>query len=460
MGGSGSINAMLYIRGHPDDFSTWGPGWDYKELLPQFENHENYLNISDHVKEGDSPWYEIIGEAWKELQYETERHQRHEAVIGTKLATLLTKNGKRSNTAKIYLSRAGKNLHVMKKTLVEEIIIDSKVKRASGIKVKRANYSTINIQTKRDVILSAGSIGTPHLLMLSGIGPKEHLTERGITCAIDLPVGQNLQDHLIVPLFLKTNIETNVSTDFTQLYLLQYMLNRSGPFSNIGITDFMGFINTRNTSKQPNVQFHHMYYPKNGKGSLRHYLEGVGYKEEIVNSVIDLNNRYDLLGIYPTLLHPKSKGAVTLNSKIPDSKPKITPNYLQNPDDIETLIDAIKFVHTLERTNIFKSLNIEILNINIKGCSQYIFDSDPYWKCYLGHMAMTIFHPAGTAKMGDDETSVVGNDLVVQGLENLRVADASIMPTLPGANIMAATLVIAQKAVDIMQRTNYKKWDL
>ncbi|CAH2051945.1 unnamed protein product, partial [Iphiclides podalirius] len=460
MGGSGSINAMIYIRGHPEDFADWGKGWDYDALLPYFENQEEYLKISDYIGLADNQWYEIMDESWRELHFATRKYQDYEARIGTKLATLLTRNGRRLNTAKVYLQSAGNNLHIMKNALVEEIIIDSKARRASGIKVRYNNGASINIFSTRDVVLSAGSIGTPHLLMLSGIGLKNHLTKNNIPCVIDLPVGQNLQDHLIVPLYLKTNIKANVLPESIELYLLQYMLNRSGPFSKIGITDFMGFINTRNNSEQPDVQFHHMYYPRSDKASLLRYLEGIGYREDVMNSVADLNNRYDLLGIYPTLLHPKSKGAVMLNSKRPGMKPKIIPNYLEHPDDTETLIDAIKFVHTLESTKAFKKLGIQMVHIDLEGCSQFVLDSDSYWKCYIQHMAITIYHPAGTAKMGDDETSVVNNDLLVHGVDNLRVADASVMPTMPGANIMAATLVIAQKAVDIMQQTYSQKSEL
>ncbi|KPJ15964.1 Glucose dehydrogenase [acceptor] [Papilio machaon] len=460
MGGSSSINAMIYIRGHPQDFASWGKSWDYNALLPYFEKQEKYLNISDHDKVDDNKWYEIISEAWKELNYTSQKNQNYEAVIGTKRAKLLIKEGKRYNTGKVYLQRASKQMHIIKNAHVEKIIIDSVHKKAIGVRIRQENSKVFDVMASKEVVLAAGSIATPQLLMLSGIGPEHHLADKDIPCILNLPVGQNLQDHLTVPLFLKTNLDINLPSDAMDLYLLQYMLNRSGHLSTIGITDFVGFINTDNSSNQPNIQFHHMYYPKSNKISLKRYLDGVGYRKEIVDNVINLNNNYNLLGIYPTLLHPKSKGTISLRNKIPETNPVILSNYLEDPNDVQTLIKAIKFIHKLENTDNFKSLGIEINDINIKECSHHTFDTDIYWDCYIRHMGMTIFHPVGTVKMGDDDNSVVDFNLLVRGLKNLRVVDASVMPSIPGANVMAATLAIAQKAVDIIKLRYSQKEEL
>lgn len=451
---------MIYIRGHSQDFTSWGKGWDYNALIPYFEKQEKYLNISDHGKVDDNKWYEIISEAWKELNLPTHQNQNqnYEALIGTKRVKLMIEKGKRFNTAKVYLQRASKQLHVIKNSYVEKIIFDSVEEKAIGVKIRKDSGHIFDVMVSKEIIISAGSIATPQLLMLSGIGPKSHLEEKDIPCVLNLPVGQNLQDHLIVPIFLKTKEISPPSHAMS--FLLQYMLNRSGHLSSIGITDFVGFINTDNSSKQPNIQFHHMFYPKNNNISLKGYLAGVGYKREIIDNVIDLNKQYDLLGIYPTLLHPKSKGKINLRNKIPASNPIIQSNYLDDPNDVETLIKAIKFIHKLENTDIFKSLGIEIKDVNIKGCSNHVYDTDSYWDCYIRHMGMTIYHPVGTVKMGDDENSVVDFNLLVRGLKNLRVVDASVMPNIPGANVMAATLAIAQKAVDIIKLKHSLKDEL
>ncbi|XP_068623930.1 glucose dehydrogenase [FAD, quinone]-like [Battus philenor] len=458
MGGSSSINAMIYIRGHPKDFVSWGKGWEYKNLIPYFEKQEKYFNISENYEVVNNEWYQIIRNAWTELDY-THYDYNHEALIGTKLAKLLIRDGKRVNTAKEYLRRANKNLHIMKNTYVEKILIDS-AKKAYGIKIRNINGVVFNIMATKEVILSAGSIATPQILMLSGIGPKTHLAEKDISHILDLPVGQNLQDHLIVPLFLKTSKDTQAPSKTIILSILQYMLSRSGALSNIGITDFVGFINTLNSSDQPDIQFHHMNYPKVDRISLKRYLEGVGYNDDIVKNIENLNNEHNLLGIYPTLLHPKSKGSITLSDKKGKSQPEITTNYLNHPDDVEALINAIKYVRKLEKTDTFKNLGLEIVDIKLKGCTTYNYDTEPYWHCYISHMGMTIFHPVGTAKMGADETSVVDHDLLVRSTKNLRVVDASIMPTMPGANVLAATLAIAQKAVDIIKMKYLLKEDL
>ncbi|KPI96024.1 Glucose dehydrogenase [acceptor] [Papilio xuthus] len=188
MGGSSSINAMIYIRGHPEDFTSWGKSWDYDALLPYFEKQEKLLNISDHGHVDDNKWYEIIREAWKELNFSFHKNQNNEAVIGTRRAKLLIKEGKRFNTGKVYLQRASKQMDIIKNAHVEKIIIDSVQKKAIGVKIRLENGHVFDIMASKEVILSAGSIATPQLLMLSGIGPEDHLTEKDIPCILNLPV--------------------------------------------------------------------------------------------------------------------------------------------------------------------------------------------------------------------------------------------------------------------------------
>lgn len=454
---------MIYLRGHPMDYTEWAElgntGWDYDDLLPYFNEQESLFNITDTDFPGyENNWYNIIDEAWIELGHTSYKYKNHEALIGTKKARLLTKNGKRMNTANVYFLNAG-NIKLMKNTLVEKVLINTKDKKAIGVKISQKGGISKNIYATKEVILSAGSIATPQLLMLSGIGPASQLEGIGIDCLQDLPVGQNLQDHIILPLFLKTNKHSIVSKQIINILLIQYMLTKTGPFSNIGVTDYMGFIDTTDNSAFPDIQFHYTHFVKRDDFVLKPYLEGIGYKPEIINIIQSLNEKYDILGIYPTLLHPKSRGEVRLAKPLL-SEYIIKANYFQHPEDIKTFIKAIRFVQKLEKTSAFKEKEIELVNMDIPDCREHSYDTDDYWTCYMKHMATTIYHPVGTTKMGpqSDITSVVNPELLVHGVKNLRVVDASIMPTIPGANTMAATLVVAQKAVDIIKET-YKEKD-
>lgn len=447
---------MIYLRGHPKDYSEWenlgNYGWGYKDLVKYFEEQEKLFNITDTEFPGyENEWYRILDSAWKELGFTSYNYMNHESLIGTKKTRLLTRNGKRMNTAKAYFKNAS-NLKIMKNTEVEKVMINGKTKEAVGIHIRHKEGTYKEITVNKEIVLAAGSIGTPQLLMLSGVGPRDHLKTMNIDCLLNLPVGKNLQDHLFFPLFLKTDINRELSRDLINILLLQYMLTRTGPFSTIGLTDYMGFINTNNNIDYPDIQFHYTYFPKNDNFVLKPYLEGVGYSDEIIQEIKALNYKSDLLGIYPTLLHPKSRGEILLAKSV-YTQPIIKSNYIKHPDDLFTLIKAINFVHELEKTRTFKTLGIELLHVEIRNCSKYTFNTDAYWECYVRHMATTIYHPVGTAKMGPqhDDTSVVGSNLMVHGTKNLRIVDASIMPIIPRGNTMAATLAVAQKAVDIIK---------
>ncbi|XP_045503193.1 glucose dehydrogenase [FAD, quinone]-like [Colias croceus] len=464
MGGSSSINAMIYVRGHPKDFEEWedlNPEWGYENLLKYFEKQEHLFDLSSVEAESyKNHWYDVLDNAWKELGYKSYNYEGDECLIGTKKAKLVTRHGKRLNTAKVFLVDK-KQLHIMKNTLANKIIIDKRNQRAIGVEIKHKNGDVMNIMANKEIIVAAGSIASPQILMQSGIGPKYHLDALGIQNIIDLPVGENLQDHLLLPLFLKTNLNVELPMEVVTSLLIQYMLTKTGPFSKIGITDFTGFIDTRNASDYPDIQFHHTYFTKKDVFTLKPYLEGISYKREIIEAIEALNAEHDLIGIYPTLLHPKSRGRILLSKTLP-RVPLIDTNYLDHADDMFSFLKAIEFVHKLEKTESFKAFGLEIMHVEIPYCAKYSFDSEDYWKCYVRHMATTIYHPVGTTKMGpkQNKTTVVNQNLLVHGMKNLRVIDASIMPTIPGGNTMASTLVVAQKGVDLIINQNTHRDEL
>lgn len=453
LGGSSSINAMIYVRGHPNDYEKWkeqgNRDWGYEDLKPYFENLEEELGLNNYTFLNNS-LYSILDNAWQEIGLTTKGIETDEAVQGTKIAKLLIKNGKRLNTAKYFL-KSFKNLHVMKNTKVQKVLIDANNKIATGVQVKHKSGIVMEIKVTKEVILSAGSIMTPQILMLSGIGPRKHLEAVNIDCLLDLPVGKNLQDHTVLHLFFSTNLSTVLTVDMIHLYLLQYMLTRTGPFSNIGIFDLLTFVDTNNDT-YPELQFYHSQYVKDDNIMLQRNMKRMGYKDDIIIAIEKINKVSDTFVIHPSALHPKSKGEILLKDNNPESDPVIITNYFTHSEDIEIYIKSIQLIKKLEKTYTFKMLGMKLIKLEIEACTN--MSEIDYWKCYLKYIATTVYHPVGTVKMGkkDDVTSAIDDKLKVHGIERLRVVDASIMPVITGSNILAPTLVIAEKAADIIKK--------
>lgn len=444
---------MIYARGHPNDYEKWkdqgNRGWGYEDLRPYFENLEEEFGLYNYTFL-KNPFYSVLEKAWQEIGLTTNGKETNEALEGTKVAKLFIKNGKRLNTAKHFL-KSMKNVYVMKNTKVQKVLIDSTAKIAIGVQVKHKSGTVMEIRAAKEIILSAGSIMTPQILMLSGIGPRKHLEDLNIDCLVDLPVGKNLQDHAILHLFFSTNISTVLTADMINLFVIQYMLTRTGPFSNIGIFDFLTFVDTNNDT-YPDLQFYHSHYVKDDKIMLQRNMKRMGYKDDIIIAIEEINTVSDTFIFHPSALHPKSEGEVLLKDNNPESDPVIKTNYFTHPEDVETYIKSIRLIQELEKTYTFKMLGMKLIKLEIEACSN--LSEIDYWKCYLKHIATTVYHPVGTVKMGkrDDVTSVIDDNLKVHGVERLRVVDASIMPAITGSNTLAPTLVIAEKAADIIKK--------
>lgn len=444
---------MIYVRGHPNDYEKWkeqgNRGWGYEDLKPYFENLEEEFGLNNY-KFLTNQFYSVLDKAWQETGLTAKGKETNEALEGTKVAKLLIKNGKRLNTAKHFL-KSFKNLHVMKNTKVQNVLIDADGKIATGVQVKHRNGIVMQIRAAKEVILSAGSIMTPQILMLSGIGPRKHLEEVNINCLVDLPVGKNLQDHSILHLFFTTNLSTVLTEDMINLFVIQYMLTRTGPFSNIGIFDLLTFVDTNNDT-YPDLQFYHSQYVKDDTIMLKRNMKRMGYKDEIIMAIEEINKVSDTFIIHPSALHPKSKGEILLKDNNPESDPVIKSNYFTHPEDIEIYLKSIKLIRELEKTHTFKMLGMKLVKLEIKACSN--LSELEYWECYLKHVATTVYHPVGTVKMGkrNDVTTVIDDNLKIHGIQRLRVVDASIMPVITGGNTLATTLVIAEKAADIIKK--------
>lgn len=487
LGGSGAINAMLYVRGNRRDYDRWkesgNPGWGYDDVLPYFLKSENNRNPNVAESNGgklhgidgplnieyfptNSPLIGDIFEAAKELGYKHLNDINGEEYVGFGRVQGTIKNGTRFSPAKAFLSpiKDRPNLHIMKNTRVVNVEQDKKgVFRWVNFFIDDEHLRAA--KARKEVIISAGSINTPQILMLSGIGPKPLLKSLGVNIAADLPVGNNLQDHVVVPLYYRINKSTaqaHTLQDLTNSYN-QYLLHRDGFLASHDVTSAMGFINTVNfTDQYPDAQLHFFIFKK-GENNALIFASKIGFDDNIIQSLNEFTLETDVLSVFVTLLNPKSKGTVKITSQDcnPYTPPKIVPNYFEDNEDIETVVRAIRVVQRLADTKVFKNNEAEISRLDIPGCSELKFDSDEYWHCYSRHVTMTLYHPVGTAKMGPDEDpmAVVDSRLKVRKVTGLRVVDGSVLPSIVSGNTNAPIMMIAEKASDMIKEDWKEKSD-
>lgn len=444
LGGSSSINAMLYVRGHKWDYDHWSElgndGWSFDEVLPYFKKAEHNevfdnefhgkngpLNVSkirhknksvdDFVKTGSS----IFG-------FNEDFNGESQEGVGYYQTT--QKDGKRCSAAKAYLVPIldRENLTILTDTNVDKIIIEDG--RASGVLCINEEGEKFEVNAKKEVLLSSGAFGSPQILLRSGIGPREEIVKHGIEHKVDLPgVGKNLQDHidyLSVHKHKSINlIGFSLGTIFLKFpyEILKYILTRTGLFTST-VAEAGGFIRSRNDISIPDIQLH--FAPGMVVDHGRQQLWGTG------------------ISCHTCLLRPKSRGEVTLKSADPFEDPKIDPKFLSHPDDMKDMIEGYK--------KMMKIMNKHPLS---KYTNKHVYrpidlDDDHDIEMAIREEADTVYHPVGTCKMGVDDMAVVNNNLIVHKVSNLRVVDASIMPTLVGGNTNAPTIMIGEKAADII----------
>lgn len=472
IGGSGAIDYLSYVRGLSRDYDHWlylgNPTWGWSDdVLEKFKRSEritaeSYADSDYHGRIGrllvsknneTNPMQEIILEAAAEMGYPyLDSHD--EKYIGYADGLFLIDNGERRSSGKAFKMER-ENLHVVKNAHVTKLIFDPDSKRANGVEFL-LNGKTEIVKSRSEVVLSAGTIGTAQLLLLSGIGPKKDLEDLSIHCVADLKVGHNLQDHMYTLLFYKVKHLERESPSTPDAFY-DYLAHRSGPLTMSLDINLVGYFNTvEHNDIFPNTQLHHLYFPKSSPDMLKKFFENDDYREDVTANAIEANQDYDLFVVAVYLLGPKSVGTIRLNSADPLKAPLIEAKYLTDKEDVEALINNIRFVRKMENTKAYKK-NLEFLPLTITECGD-MEDTAKYWECYVRNMASTTFHPIGTAKMGPDtdENAVVDARLRVRGgVSGVRIIDASIMPTVVNGNTNAAAIMVGEKGSAFIDEEYY-----
>ncbi len=444
LGGSSSINAMLYVRGHKWDYDHWSElgnnGWSYDEILPYFkkaehnEIHQNDFHGQDgplnvaNIRHKNKPVDDFVETGSSVFGFNEDFNGESQEGIGYYQTT--QKNGKRCSAAKAYLVPAmdRENLTVLTDTNVNKILVNDS--RATGVSCIGEDGEEFTLNATKEVLLSSGAFGSPQVLLRSGIGPEQEITKHGIEHKVDLPgVGKNLQDHidyLSVHKYKSLNLfGFSLGTIFLKYpyELIKYILTKTGMFTST-VAEAGGFIRSRNDITIPDIQLH--FAPGMVVDHGRESVWGTG------------------LSCHTCLLRPKSRGEVTLRSADPKDDPKIDPKFLSHPDDMRDMVAGYK--------KMMKVMNKEPLSKYTSGHVQrpVDLDNDEDIEQAIREDADTVYHPVGTCKMGSDEMSVVNERLKVHKVSGLRVIDASIMPTLVGGNTNAPTIMIGEKASDMI----------
>lgn len=443
---------MTYIRGNDRDYNEWNvPGWNFSELIPYFKKSENnrqewlFELTQDRFHGNRGELYvdgfnnietikTVVFEAVFDLGYVEHMDINTDEHIGFVQSQGTLKNGERHSTAKAFLFPAmeRENLHIIKNGFVTEVIIDSD-KRASGINFEIGDKK-LRVNARKEVILSAGTIGSAKILLQSGIGPKEELNKLNIPLIKELPVGENLQDHVMVLYNFKYHPTRAYAHSKVEMAdnMFSFLKHRVGKLTGTGCSDMLGFVNSHKINeKYPDVAYSHFCQHKQMIG-FKDYIKKFGFKDEFTAQYLKTNKNQPTIQFGIAALNPKSRGSVKLRSKNPHDLPIINPNYLDDQEDVETLLRGLKIYRSLLDTESFKLHDVVEDRFVIPECDKFEYASDDYWKCYISYFSTTFYHPVGSNKMSteDDETAVVTPTLKVKGIKGLRVIDASIMPKI------------------------------
>ncbi len=443
LGGSSSLNGLLYVRGQAADYDNWAAlgnkGWSYQDVLPYFKKSEDqerganeYHGVGGPQKVSDlrlrRPIADCFVKAANQVGIPTNEDYNGKDQEGVAYFQQTAFKGLRWSTAKGFLKPARKrpNLTVLTRAQATRILMAKT--RAIGCEYK-LGQSLQRAQARKEVILCAGAIGSPQLLQLSGIGPAALLEKVGVEMVKDLPgVGQNLQDHLQIRLVFKTRLATlndEINSLIKQAWVgLKYILTRTGPLT-LAASQVCVFTRSNPQLTRPDIQFHMQPLSADKPGDGAH--------------------KFSAFTASVCQLRPHSRGYIEIQSKDPLVYPKIHPNYLSDKRDLQVAIDSIKIARKIASA---EALAAHITDEYVPG-RQY--QTDEQLLIAARKYSQTIYHPTGTCKMGHDDLAVVDDQLRVHGIDGLRVVDASIMPEIVSGNTNAPTIMIAEKAADLIK---------
>jgi choline dehydrogenase len=443
LGGSSSINGMVYVRGHAKDFDEWqqhgANGWDYQSCLPYFQKAESFYLGENAYRGGkgplgvnngnemQNPLYTTFIKAGVEAGYASTDDYNASQQEGFGPMHMTVKNGVRSSASREYLDpvKSRSNLTVITGALAQKVILDGK--KATGIQYK-VNGNVQTAHAAKEVVLSAGPIGSPHILQLSGIGDKDILEKAGVEVKHHLPgVGQNLQDHLefYFQYKCKQPITLNGKLGLISKGLIgaKWLLTRKG----LGATNHFEsrpFIRSKPGVEWPDIQYH--FLPAAMRYDGRSAFAGHGFQVHVGHN------------------KPKSRGSVTIQSANPEQPPQILFNYLQHKDDIEGFRACVRLTRDIIEQSAFDDYRDEEIQPG-----KHI-QTDEEIDAFVRQAVESAYHPSCSCKMGEDNMAVVNSNTQVHGIEGLRVVDSSIFPTVPNGNLNAPTIMVAEKAADLI----------
>ena len=442
LGGSSSMNAMLYVRGRPLDYDLWesqgAAGWGWREVLPYFlKSEDNVRGASEfhgaggplRVSNQRSPRAEVdrrLIAASEAAGIRRSHDYNGPEQDGVAMFQVNQRDGRRWSTADAFLRPAMKrpNLEVMTRT--RTLRVDLEGDRAVGVQIDRPRTRGRSIRAEREVILSAGAIQSPQLLLLSGIGSADEVRSIGLEARHNLPgVGRNLQDHPFVTLIWEISDQNTLHRADRPKPLAEWVLRRTGPLTS-SVAEVVAFVRTRPGLPAADVQFH----------------MGAAYYEDHGAETYDGHCAV----IAPVLVSPQARGQVWLRSADPTAKPRIVTNSLSAPDDLRSLVDGMELAREIASQGPMREIIVSEIKPGSDQRDRTDLESD------LRRRLMLIYHPVGTCRMSDvGDDAVVDSSLRVHGLKNLRVVDASVMPIIPGGNTNAPTIMLAERAADLIR---------